>query len=189
MEFKQAYDIVMKHEGGYVNDKTDRGGETYKGVARKFHGTWTGWKIIDDMKTKSGFPKSLDSNTTLQSYVRSFYKEKFWDSNKIGYINNSSIQLELFDTGVNMGTSRAAKFFQEALNLCNRNQQDYPDIKVDGDIGRGTLSAYNRSRPASVFKTMNLLQGELYMNIIRRSPSQEKFFNGWLNRVDIRFNV
>ena len=37
----------MKHEGGYVFDPDDSGGETYKGVARKFHSKWEGWSKID----------------------------------------------------------------------------------------------------------------------------------------------
>ena len=32
--FLQAFEITLEHEGGYVFDKDDAGGETYKGVAR-----------------------------------------------------------------------------------------------------------------------------------------------------------
>lgn len=189
MKFSEAYQIVMKHEGGYVNDRDDRGGETYKGIARKYHTTWEGWKIVDKLKRSSGFPRTLDSNQTLQSYVKSFYKKKYWDVHHLDSINISSVQLELFDTGVNMGVKRAGMFFQEALNLCNRNQRDYADIKVDGAIGRMTLTAFGKARATSIFKTMNLLQGEYYMKMVRNNPTQEKFFNGWLNRVDIKFNI
>lgn len=45
--FLKSYDILIKHEGGYVNDPDDKGGETYKGIARKFNPDWKGWKIID----------------------------------------------------------------------------------------------------------------------------------------------
>jgi lysozyme family protein len=33
-EFKTAFEVTMKAEGGYVNDPDDPGGETYKGSAR-----------------------------------------------------------------------------------------------------------------------------------------------------------
>ena len=42
-----------------------------------------------------------------------------------------ALALEMFDTGVNMGTGRAVGFLQTALNVLNRNQQLYPDMVVD----------------------------------------------------------
>jgi lysozyme family protein len=41
-DFKQAYQLVLQNEGGYVNDPNDPGGETYKGVARNIY-IVTGW--------------------------------------------------------------------------------------------------------------------------------------------------
>jgi lysozyme family protein len=52
--FKTAYALTMGHEGIYSNNPKDRGGETYKGIARKFHPSWEGWKAIDRMKNKPG---------------------------------------------------------------------------------------------------------------------------------------
>jgi lysozyme family protein len=42
-EFNPALEKVLSHEGGYVVDPNDPGGETYKGVARKIHSKWDGW--------------------------------------------------------------------------------------------------------------------------------------------------
>jgi lysozyme family protein len=49
-DFEIAYGETELREGGYVNDPVDRGGETHRGVARKFHPDWSGWKIIDQIK-------------------------------------------------------------------------------------------------------------------------------------------
>ncbi|KKK46716.1 hypothetical protein LCGC14_3162480, partial [marine sediment metagenome] len=35
--FTEAYEITLQHEGGYSNDSDDVGGETYKGVSRRYH--------------------------------------------------------------------------------------------------------------------------------------------------------
>ncbi len=45
--FTQAYNLTSAHEGGYVNDAIDRGGETYRGISRVYHSSWKGWSNID----------------------------------------------------------------------------------------------------------------------------------------------
>ena len=36
-KFDDIIDIVIKHEGGYVNDPTDLGGETKYGITKRFY--------------------------------------------------------------------------------------------------------------------------------------------------------
>lgn len=184
---KPALAITLAHEGYYANDPADTGGETYRGIARKHNPNWSGWAIIDTQRKKSGFPVNLkDVMTSLETYVERQYKQSYWDVNNLDLVNDQAIANELFDTGVNMGVGVAAKFLQEALNLCNRNQRDYPDLKVDGQIGPATLRTLNgHSRAKAVLKALNVLQGRKYIEICERNPSQEKFFMGWLERVTV----
>ena len=39
--------LIYKSEGGYANMEGDSGGETYKGISRKWFPKWEGLKIID----------------------------------------------------------------------------------------------------------------------------------------------
>lgn len=39
-EFNIAFQKTLTHEGGYVNDPEDSGGETYKGISRNNHKNW-----------------------------------------------------------------------------------------------------------------------------------------------------
>ena len=48
-DFNKAYKATMGHEGGYVDDPADKGGETYKGIARRYNPGWGGWKQIDPL--------------------------------------------------------------------------------------------------------------------------------------------
>lgn len=183
--FDKAYSKTMTIEGGYVNDPLDKGGETYKGISRKNWPNWQGWVIVDQIKKEYGpstFKSVLDKHAILQKLVKAFYKEQFWDKNRLDQLPYK-IAEELFDTGVNMGASVAARFFQEALNLCNNSGKLYPNILVDGAIGPKTLKAMDKANTNRVFKTMNLLQGERYLDILRNNEAQEKFWGGWLERV------
>lgn len=187
-DFNKAYEKTMAHEGGYVNNPNDTGGETYKGVARKHHPTWGGWKHIDAIKVKVGTSSTAINteaakNSELQQQVRDLYKKQYWDVNKLDSIANQLICEELFDTGVNMGTGVAAKFLREALNLCNKNGKSYSDIDVDGVIDNKTLQALSLADQKVILNTLNLLQGERYLNIMRKNKTQEIFWPGWLKRV------
>lgn len=185
-DFLLAFKETLAHEGGYVNNPNDRGGETYKGIARKFHPNWKGWAIIDDMKRMNGFQaKHLDANQMLQNMVQDFYKSEFWDKMNLDSVNDQRIATELFDTGVNMGIGMSGKFLQRVLNVANKGEQYYPNLKVDGDVGKTTVAALNKHpMPDNILKGLNALQGARYIEICEANPSQEVFLNGWMKRVN-----
>jgi lysozyme family protein len=184
--YSPAYDKTMGIEGGWANDPDDKGGETWKGIARKMHPEWGGWVIIDSSKADPKFPECLKQSTALEMMVRAFYKSQFWNKLNLDQVNDQAIANELFDTAVNCGTGIAATFLQRALNVTNRNGKDYPDLMVDGSVGLKTVGALNaHPRPAQVLKVLNVLQGEKYISICEHNPSQEKFMSSWLSRVAV----
>ena len=189
--FKEAYVITLKHEGGYSNDPIDAGGETYKGITKKYEANWGGWVIIDSLRNDSNFPKCLDDNEELQEKVMEVYKRKYWDIFWGDKFDNQDIANEMFDTGVNMGTTRAIKYLQKSLNLLNRDQKNYSDISEDGVIGNNTLNILNnflnkfKKDVKYLLKLMNLFQGMHYINYMSKSPKQERFARGWLSRVKL----
>lgn len=190
-DFKKALEKTLRREGGYVDDPVDAGGETYKGVSRRYNPSWPGWKVIDRKKGGGDFPVSLDDDPDLQLQVRNLYKQDYWDKFMGDEIPEKALEIavELFDTGINLGVGRAVKYLQRGLNLLNRNGRSWKDIVVDGSFGLATLAAlekYSRKdKPGYLLKIMNILQGNHYINYMTRSPVQEKYARGWLNRVTI----
>ena len=188
-DFKISFQKTMANEGGYTKDPNDAGGETYAGISRVYNPNWNGWKIIDSLKTKPNFPKSLDSDTTLHEEICNFYQQQYWDVNRLTEVKSQKIADEMFDTGVNLGVKRASKFLQEALNYLNRNGQSYPDLVVDGVIGKASLDALDyiiqHSDEEILLKIMNVLQGMHYLNYMKQSPTQEKYTRGWFSRVSL----
>lgn len=187
-DFYQAYKITMANEGGYSKDPDDVGGETYKGVARNYHQNWKGWDLVDSHRNSGTFKQDLQDDEVLQQLVKDFYKENFWDVNLLDKVSSQNIANEMFDTGVNMGTTTIAKFLQRALNYLNKNESLFDDLVTDGKIGNKTLIALQvilgNGEDKLLYKILNVLQAEHYLEYMDKSPTQEKFARGWFSRVD-----
>lgn len=188
--FETAYRKLEQVEGGYANDPADSGGETYKGIARKFHPEWSGWSIIDEHKEKPGFPANIPG-IALEQKVTEFYKAKYWDTCRLDDIAVSSerIAREIFDTFVNSG--RKGQYLQRALNALNRQQKDYPDLEVDGDIGPATIAALRsflvrngKDGETVMLAALNGQQAVSFLESVEKAEKNERFFFGWvLQRV------
>lgn len=167
--FDKAFEELIGIEGGYVNDPTDRGGETKFGISSR------------------SYPNVDIKNLTLED-AKKIYKNDYWCHNRVDLDNmqwedNYPIQLEIFDTAVNMGSYTAAVMFQKSLNAMNRNEKNFSDLEIDGWIGNQTLWAYSKVDKSILLKVLNGYQFMRYDSIIDYDPSQERFFNGWMKRV------
>lgn len=162
--FDKAFVELIGIEGGYVNNPTDRGGETKYGISKR------------------AYP-NLDIKNLSLAQAKQIYYTDYWKASGADQMMKYELALELFDTGVNMGNAIARIFLQEALNLMNRNGKDFPDLKVDGIIGSNTISAYKKVQDSILLKVLNGLQFSRYVWICKERPDQEEFFNGWMRRV------
>lgn len=176
--FIEAWRETLGKEGGYSNHRDDPGGATTFGITEavaRHHGYKGGMADLD-----------VDQ-------ARAIAKRAYWDVLRLDDVAflSPSIARELFDTSYNCGTGTAGKFLQEALNTLNRSGNDYPDLVVDGAIGRHTIGAlreFLHLRGARgelvLMRALNCLQGARYIQICGRNPSLETFVFGWfLNRV------
>jgi lysozyme family protein len=172
---------LLKAEGGYTNNPNDSGGETI-------------WGITKATATSNGYSGSMRDMTKDQALT--IYREQYYYKPGFALVADESpaVAGELFDTGVNMGVSTASTFFQRSLNALNGRGANYPDIKVDGQIGRGTVNAFagliaKRGHDAAesvMLKALNCLQGARYISLAEANPKNEEFLFGWLmNRVSI----
>jgi len=186
--FATAFSATMKNEGGYSNVKSDRGGETYMGISRVFWPSWTGWEIVD--ACSDGEINALQRDVSCADHVRAFYRVQFWERFQGDAVAAESVSVacELFDTGVNMGIHRAVCFLQEALNMQNQYAKTYPDISVDGQLGKGTVSTLKRyltyqpgTRADNEQILLNCMNGEQYVHY--KKNAQHEQFRGWFRRV------
>lgn len=120
---------VFAMEGGYVNNPKDPGGETNHGIT----------VAVARQAGYTGAMKDLPKETATNIYVTNYI-------NKPGYGEiitlSPAVGQKVVDAGVNAGTGRSSRWFQNSLNALNRGGKDYPQINVDGKIGAGSVSAY-----------------------------------------------
>ena len=122
-DYRHAIAKVLKHEGGYVNDTDDTGGETYKGISRVNWTKWSGWVIIDICKKDSkNFPKNAYLNPTLTDLVIGFYKLNFWDKVGGDGIDDQDIADMLVDAAVNEGVKPAVRRAQKIVGIAQTGE-------------------------------------------------------------------
>ena len=164
MSFKESLIKVLEQEGGYVNDPLDSGGETYKGISRRWFPKWDGWAIIDSLDKNK-----LDNSMELQEKVSNFYYKYFWESIKANEIRDKFIASMLFNFSINMGKK-----------VVVRKAQRVAKVTQDGIIGKNTLRAINTMN-SELFVYHFLLEIiEFYIQIGKKQPH---YLQGWLNRA------
>lgn len=122
-DFAQSLRKTLAVEKGWNNVPGDKGGETYKGIARNFHPSWAGWAIIDAIKNSlhlspnlvhsDALDRVLESQSALPGQVEAFYREKFWAP--LGVDKEAqAIADKAFDIAVNMSVEAAKKMLMQA---------------------------------------------------------------------------
>lgn len=171
-DFEKAYKMMIVHEGGYVNDPEDSGGETYIGIAREKQPEWIGWTIIDLMKKHPDFPASLDRKMDLQAEIERFYKVIFWDKVGGDQINDQDIANSIFDFAVNAGVSTSVGLAQRVTGS-----------SCDGVIGSKTIQAINDFEPDHFIAAFTVEKCRKYLAICRKRTDSRKYFLGWIDRA------
>jgi lysozyme family protein len=178
MDIAALIDEVIAREGGFSHHPADRGGATNFG-------------ITEAVARANGY--AGDMRRLPRALAESIYRRLYWERPGYAFVAEMvpEIAAELFDSAVNMGAATATSFLRRALNALNRNQKDYPDLKVDRVIGAKTLAALKafmalrgKAGEKVLLKAIEALQGERYLALAESRPANEAFLYGWLaNRV------
>lgn len=97
MNFERAVDIVLSHEGGYVFDPHDPGGETNYGISKR------------------AFPE-LDIKNLTREHAIEIYRKAYWEP-LLPLLLPPALRLCAFDCAVNQGLSRSIKWLQGAVGV------------------------------------------------------------------------
>ena len=160
--FEKIFDYLLKVEGGYSDDKNDRGGKTT-------------WGITEEEARDFGY--TGDMRNLTKDFAKNIYLKKYYLGNKLDKVANDEVALSICDWSVNSGKN-GIKNAQVAINqLTNAN------LDVDGIIGNKTLEALNSVDPEKFLEVYHNLQRLYYKGKVEADKTQEDFLAGWLNRV------
>ena len=151
-KFDDIIEVVLHHEGGYVNDPKDPGGETNFGIAKRSH-------------------PDVDIKNLTKDGAKEIYKEVYWDKNKVESLSEDLRHI-YFDMCVNQGRGRAVKILQQSANAKGA------ELKVDGGMGPMTIAAMEGVE----LQRVRAYRIKYYADLVTRKPDLERFYFGWFRR-------
>ena len=179
--------FILKWEGGFVNDPTDRGGATNKGVTIATYEAYC---------KKKGLPRQTvkQLKNIPDAHWREIVKTMYWDKWHADDILSQKVANILVDWVWASGIHGIKK------------PQALLGVKVDGIVGDKTLLAVNCADPEELFAAIYQERVKFINAIVARSVAayekkigrkatekevlkytQKRFKNGWLNRLrDLR---
>jgi len=154
--FDKALAAVLVHEGGYVFNPKDPGGETNLGCTKAVWEEHCG-HMVDTKTMKALTPAD----------VGPLYKAKYWDKVK-GDDLPSGVDYVVFDSAINSGPGRAAKWLQACVN-----------VYADGVIGDKTIQAVRNKDPKELINDYCAYR----LAYLKMLQTWDTFGKGWERRV------
>ena len=157
--WEKSLALVLKSEGGYVNNPADPGGMTNLGVTARVWEEWVGHPVDE---------KQMRSLTKVD--VVPLYQRKYWNACRCSELP-TGIDLCVFDTAVNSGPGRAVKLLQQCLG-----------VPADGAIGPKTITAVNQFKDTALIHLIDEYCTARQAFLISL-PTFGTFGKGWTARV------
>lgn len=99
MSFDQAFERTVGHEGGYINDPADPGGETKFGISKR------------------SYPH-LNIAELTREQAREIYRRDFWERGRFSEFP-PIVGYQAFDIAVNSGIETAIRMLQRAAGVAD----------------------------------------------------------------------
>lgn len=128
MNFDEAFDRLIGHEGSYSDHPSDPGGRTM-------------WGITERVARAHGF--TGDMRTFTRDEAKRIYQADYWEPIRAEELSQQ-VRFDVFDGAVNSGVKQSIKWLQAAVGA-----------QPDGVIGPKTLHAVSAMTPDRVAKRYN----------------------------------
>ena len=163
-DIKKLSPIILKWEGGFVNNPNDHGGPTNMGI------TLTTWQAQGYDKNHDGHTDKEDIKLLTPDDFNIILK-KYWDRWKADQIKNQSVANILVDWV--WGSGKWGIIIPQRILKVN----------PDGLVGQQTLAVLNDANQRGLFSVIWDYRKQFLQNIVKNDITQERFLDGWLNRL------
>ena len=99
LNYRTMIDRILSHEGGYVCDPRDPGGETNWGISKR------------------SYP-GLDIKALTREQAIALYERDFWTANKLNQLP-PPIAFQVLDFGINSGVGTAIRALQRSVGVAD----------------------------------------------------------------------
>lgn len=155
--FRSSLDHVLRYEGGWSDHPKDPGGATMKGVT------------LEVYRNQFGADKTKDDLRNISdNELEQIYKSGYWDKCHCDDLP-SGVDFAVFDSSVNSGPGRGAKWLQAAVGAVQ-----------DGGIGPNTLEKVKGHEPDKIVHSIC----DNRLNFLKSLDNWATFGRGWQKRVD-----
>lgn len=171
--FDKSIVVILRHEGGWVNNPADPGGETNYGISMLM--------VRREGMTPQqlGIPNFDPGSMKLMTVdtAKAIYKTIFWDKPGYQKIIDDNVATKIFDCAVNCGPGRSHGMAQKAANRLGQK------LIVDGNLGPKSLAGINACDPKQFLAAMAIEMLSYYQSIIVVHPTLAVFIKNWTKRA------
>ena len=153
--FEHCLEMLLHHEGGFVDHPKDPGGMTNLGVTKKVYDKWIGRESTE-----------AEMRALTPADVGPIYKKNYWDKIR-GDDLPAGVDWAAFDWAVNSGAKRPAKAIQRIVGATQ-----------DGAIGPKTLQAVMDVKPEKIIEGVYNIRQKFYESL----KTFDTFGRGWTRR-------
>jgi lysozyme family protein len=155
--FEKCLALVLKSEGGFVNNPRDPGGMTNLGVTKVTYERWMNEPVTEEQM------RALTPND-----VEQLYREWYWDGVR-GDDLPAGVDYCTFDLAVNSGIGTAVRLLQDASNTV-----------PDGKLGPVSMVAIQEMDAHAIVSELQASR----LAYLKKISTWPVFGKGWTNRVN-----
>jgi lysozyme family protein len=155
--FSKCFTLLLKSEGGFVNNPRDPGGMTNLGVTKVTFDRWTNGDA-DEQQMRALTPDDVEP----------LYREWYWDGVR-GDDLPAGVDYFVFDFAVNSGIGTAIRMLQDAAGAV-----------PDGKLGPVSITAVLKQNPRDLILMLQTTR----INYLRKISTWSTFGKGWTRRVN-----
>lgn len=168
--FQYAYRILLKHEGNYCHHPDDKGGETYRGITKRYNLHWYGWKYVDKTRNKKWNTEVPQANFWAQDHYLTIWVREGFDE-----IEDRQLAAYLFDYRVNAFTGpREIRKVLNEVGLC---------LPISNKFDAELAGCVNVAPKWLLKNRLEYHRSKHYKRLAYKDHTQRKFLKHWLQRT------